>query len=439
MGSIAWRTAWAVAALLVAGVVTERAARADAPVELRAAETVVAPEPPQEPDEPEVNVEDPADEADETPADRAEELYDEGTDALDEERWDDAVSAFDEVVRVGGGRVEGALYWKAYAQAKGGRKAEAMATVVELRRRAPRSRWLDEAQALEMEIRQASGQQVAPESAADEDLKLIALNSLMAADAGKALPMLERFLAGSASRKLRDKALFVLSQSEAPQARALVADVARGRRHPDLQRTAVKYLGLFGGQESRQALSEIYAGSQDVAVKKAVLHAFMLSGDKARVVTAARAEQAPELRRAAIQQLGVMGGQDELWELYRAEPSVDVRKHILHGLFIGGAEERLSELARTEKQAELRRAVVRNLGLLGGARTGALLVSLYRDDPDAGIRREAVQGLFIQGNAEALVQLARAEKDPAMRRELVSKLSLMSSKPAQDYMMELLK
>ncbi|HET8644315.1 MAG TPA: hypothetical protein VFO85_02425, partial [Vicinamibacteria bacterium] len=47
---------------------------------------------------------------DQSPASRAEQLYEEGTDALDEERWDEALRAFDEVLRLGGGRAEGALY-----------------------------------------------------------------------------------------------------------------------------------------------------------------------------------------------------------------------------------------------------------------------------------------------------------------------------------------
>ena len=47
--------------------------------------------------------------------------------------------------------------------------------------------------------------------------------------------------------------------------------------------------------------------------------------------------------------------------------------------------------------------------------------------------------LFIQRNAKALVELARAEKDPDLKRELVSKLSVMKTPEATDYMLELLK
>jgi HEAT repeat protein len=438
MASIWLRAGGWAAALLAAAAITSGTARAAgaewALAPALAAAVTGADGPPGAADE-----ESDDDPDDETPAQRAEERYQEGTDALDEERWERAVEAFDEVARMGGARVDGALYWKAYALAKSGRKAEAMATVAELRRTAPASRWLKEAQALEMEVKQASGQRPSPESVGDEELKLIALNALLAADADRAVPMLEGFLSSNSSRKLRDRALFVLTQTSDPRARAIVTGVARGERHVDLQRNAIRYLAMFGGRESHQALRQIYSSSQDQDIKKAVLQAYMINGDKAQVLAAARDEKSPELRRAAIQHLGAMGAQDELWELYRGETAVEVKKHILHGLFIGGGEARLMEVVRTESQPELRRAAVRNLGLMGSPRTAELLVTLYRTDPDPRLRRQAVEGLFIGGNAEALVQLARAEKDPTLRKELVSKLSLMHDKVAVDYMLELLK
>ena len=42
----------------------------------------------------------------------------------------------------------------------------------------PKSRWLDDAKALRVELRQASGQPVSADIQNDEELKLIALNGL---------------------------------------------------------------------------------------------------------------------------------------------------------------------------------------------------------------------------------------------------------------------
>ena len=50
-----------------------------------------------------------------------------------------------------------------------------------------------------------------------------------------------------------------------------------------------------------------------------------------------------------------------------------------------------------------------------------------------------VQAFFVQGNATALVQLARQEQDTSVKKDIVQMLSLMQSKEATDYMLELLK
>ena len=50
-----------------------------------------------------------------------------------------------------------------------------------------------------------------------------------------------------------------------------------------------------------------------------------------------------------------------------------------------------------------------------------------------------INSLFKQGNATALVALARKEPDIAMKTEIVKKLSTMDNTVAKSYMLELLK
>jgi HEAT repeat protein len=366
------------------------------------------------------------------------ELYERGTKALDEHQWDKAVEAFDQAAKIGGRRPDGALYWKAYALNKSGRRPEAIVAVRSLREKFPRSRWVDDGKALEVEIRQASGQTVTPEAESDEDLKLMALNGLVGSDPERAVPLLEKFLQGNQSPKLKKRALFVLSQSASPRAREVVSQIARGTKSPDLQMEAIHSLGLFGGHESRQALADIYAASNDVNVKKTILRSFMLAGERDRLLVAAKSENTAELRLEAVRQLGLLGAHTELWELYQKESSLEVKKQVLQAMFLGGNAEKLIELARNEKDLGLRHAAVRNLGLMGKEKTGEALVSIYSTDKDLSIRRDALNALFLQGNAKALVDLARKETDPALRREIVGKLSLMRSKEATEYLMEIL-
>jgi HEAT repeat protein len=368
-------------------------------------------------------------------ASREEEEYERGTEALDESNWDDAVRAFSNVVRMSLKRADAALYWKAYAQARIGRRPDALASLGELRKSFPSSRWLNEAQALETEIRQDSGQAPTPEKAGDDDLKLMALNGLLNSDAERAVPMIEKLLQGNASLRVKDRALFVLSQDDSPAARALIARLARGQ-NPHLQSKALKYLGMSGDEESKKVLAEVYSASTDVEVKRTILKSFMIAGDEARVLAAAKTEKAPELRREAIRQLGVMSAHAGIWELYRTEASVDLKKDMIQALFVGDASDKLLELARNEPNLELRRAAIRNLGLM--SETGPALLSIYAKETSRELKEDVIQALFVQDNAKALVGLARSEKDPELRKEMVEKLSHMDAKESMDYLLEIL-
>ena len=363
--------------------------------------------------------------------------YERAQQALERASWADAVARFQAVIADAGTRVDAAMYWKAYAQDRLGQRAEALTTVADLMRAYPKSRWLADARALEVQVRQRVGQAVPIDASGDDDLKLLALNALQHSDPAQALPVLRQILTGPQPIALKSRALFVLAQSPSDEARTLLADVAR-QGNPDLQRKAIDYLGVHGNAANRQVLEQVYRSSGDVEVKVRVMRAFMVSGDRARVLAAATSESDAGLRGEAVRQLGVMGAHDELTQLYQKESSVEVKRQILQAMFVGGNATRLLELARTEPNLDLRRVAVRNLGLMGASKTGQALVDIYATDKDAGIRRAAVNGLFVQNNAEGLVGLARKEKDPAMKQELVQKLSVMKSKVATEYLLELL-
>jgi len=115
-----------------------------------------------------------------------------------------------------------------------------------------------------------------------------------------------------------------------------------------------------------------------------------------------------------------------------------VKQAILGSLAMSGATPRLLEIATTERDSTLRLAAVRSLGMFGGNGVTATLTSLYAKEQDLQVKRAAVDALFFHGNADALVGLARSETNPALRRDLVQKLSMMKSPAAIDYLSEIL-
>ncbi len=363
--------------------------------------------------------------------------YERARRAIDEGQWAQALERLQPVIEAAVARADAALYWRAYALDKIGQRAEALTSIAELGKTYPKSRWLGDARALEVQVRQRVGQPVTLDAAGDEELKLLALNALQFQSPEQALPMLRQLLASSQSLKLRERALFVLAQSRSPEARAVLAEVAR-QGNPDLARKAIDYLGVHGSSENRELLAELYKSTSEVDVKRRILRAYMVSGDRARVLAAATGETVPELRKEAVRQLGVMGAHDELYTMYQRETTVEVKREILQAMFVGGNSTRLIELAKSEPNADLRRVAVRNLGLMRTSSTGAALVDIYTTQKDAPVRQAAIEGLFVQNNAEALVQIARKETDPAMKRAIVTKLSVMKNPAATAYMLEIL-
>jgi HEAT repeat protein len=164
----------------------------------------------------------------------------------------------------------------------------------------------------------------------------------------------------------------------------------------------------------------------------------MTSGDRERLLSAAKSEKDPALRAEAVRQLGIIHADAELAELYQSETSAEVKKNILHGMFIGNSD-KLIDLAKNEKDPELRRTAIHDLGLMRRPGAADALTSIYASDPNIEVRKAVVNALFLQQNAGALVSLARNEKSVEMKKEIVQKLSLMKSKEAMDYLAELLK
>jgi hypothetical protein len=369
---------------------------------------------------------------------RLDELYSDGREALDEDRYDRAAEKFSELASLNGPQTDAAMYWKAYAENKLGKRDSALATIADLEKKYAQSRWIKDAKALEIEVRQSTGHPSNPDNQSDEDLKMLALQGIMNGNPDKGVPMMEGILNGTGSPKFKSKALFLLAQNGSPQSREVLAKIAKGQSNPDLQRKAVEYLGMFGGQQSRQTLYEIYSSTSDPSVKRAIIRSYMISGDKEHLFAAAKSEKDASLRADAIRQLGIMHAPEELRQLYAAETSPELKKDILQAFFLSGDAKFLAEAAQSEKDPEIRRTAIRNLGLVGSEEAKQALLALYAKETNRENKEAILNALFIQGNAHALVVIARGEKDPELKKTAVSKLALMNSKEGNDYLMEIL-
>lgn len=381
-------------------------------------------------------------ETDRRDADRENSLYSQGSGALDEGKWQIAADKFDQVAELKLKRADAGLFWKAYCQNKLGQRTEALATLNAMEKEYPQSRWLDDARKLEVEVKQLSGQPVSPDDESNCELKLLALNGLQQADPAKAVPLLEKMIHNTDCVKIRSQAFFVLAQSNSPEARESITKMAKGEGvNPLVQEKAIQALGMYRADSGREILGQIYASSNDNDVKKTILRALMMSGDKARIFAAAKSEKDTDLRIEAIRQLGMMNDRDDIWQLYQTETSVDVKKQILNSIWQSGDVDRVSQLAMNEKDPSLRMAAINDLGMMdrrNGSKGEDTLLQIYASDSNPDVRKKVVGALFISGDAKALVTLAKKETDPEMKKKIVSELANMHSPDATAYLLELL-
>jgi hypothetical protein len=261
--------------------------------------------------------------------------YTTGTRAMDEHRWQDAVSAFDKVISEKGKRVDAALYWKAYSLNKLGRTPLAIATCDQLHSQFADSAWNKDCNAISVDVqvdpkvlaaddrrlridRVHPYVRIAPvrpdmgerdsgvTRGSDEDLKMLALNSLLNRDPATALPLLRGILSGNQPLSVKKHALFVLAQSKSPEAEGILHDAALGKLDPQLQGQAIQAMAVFQGKRANDTLAEVYRTTTDPKIKSSIISAMFITKDAPRMVEMARNEKDLELKRRIVSELALM-------------------------------------------------------------------------------------------------------------------------------------
>jgi HEAT repeat protein len=369
--------------------------------------------------------------------------YSSGKSLIERRQYEQAIARLDQVAAMKGPHADGALYWKAYSQYKLGRTEDALATIAELRRSHAQSKYAPDAQVLEADARRTSGKPLTGD-ADDTDIKILAINAMQNSNPEGAVPLLEGVLKATNSLAVKRRALFVLAQNELPAAHAVLLRYAKGAGNIDLQMEAIRYLTARGKQTTVAELDEIYNSTQDLDVRRAVLDALISMRDRASLLRIAGGDAPLDLRSRAINGLGnenMMTAAD-LYSLYQKETAKELRNSMVNALGSMGAVDQLSQVIRNEKDADVRNNAIRRLGGIRNERASQLLVELYSANDDINARKSVASALASQGNAAALIAIARKETNQTMKLEVVRRITELAGrgdKPAMDYLMELVK
>jgi hypothetical protein len=186
---------------------------------------------------------------------------------------------------------------------------------------------------------------------------------------------------------------------------------------------------------------EIYTSSSDPAVKRAILDTFSNSRDKERLLQIAKGERDANLRGQAINRLGDVEGQPELWQIYQAETTSEGKIGVLNAMQRNGNLEKLAEVARTDKDPKVRQTAIQTISTQEAGTPSVTLTALYGTEQDEKVKQTIIDHLAnSRGNCKPLVDVAKAEKDLKLKLHIVERLSSMtkSCPAATEYLTELL-
>jgi hypothetical protein len=204
----------------------------------------------------------------------------------------------------------------------------------------------------------------------DTSLRIQALGSLMQTDAVRVIPMLKEIALDSPDPNEVRRAIFLLAQSERPEAQSTVVEVAKHGSEL-VQIAAVRELARFGGPKTSDVLLQVYS-SGNPRVKYQVVNSLGERSATTALVRIAETERDRKLRETAIVQLGKAGAREPLARFY-ARASTELKLAVIDGLLNARAEDELIRIAEQERNEAVRAEVLRRLQMLGTAKARAYL------------------------------------------------------------------
>ena len=260
-----------------------------------------------------------------------------------------------------------------------------------------------------------------------DNLKIAALEALMSAPPEKAMPLIDKVLAGNHSTEVKERALFILSQIDDPEATELLVDAARNGSG-EYRLEALRMIGISGNADAMAGLTEIYAAG-DADVREAVLEAYLIADDADAVYQIALNSDSPEEFGEAVEMLGAMGATEQLRAL---QGKNGMSEELIDAYMIAGDVETLLELARDSSDTNRQAQAVEGLAIAGGDEVRPYLMSIYRDATHEDVKEAALDAMLIADYDEGLLELYRESQDPAEKRELLEMLVVMDSEAVWD-------
>lgn len=341
-----------------------------------------------------------------------------------------------------------AYYWEAFARHRTGRMSElqnALNVLETLKRDHPRYDGMAEANRLETTIQGQLAQRgdepagrnlVAAGESQQCDEQLMVVEALMHLPAEQAVPILKRLMARRDCDKLRERAVFLLSQHRSGETEDMLLDAVRNDPSPTVREQAVFWLSQVNTDKALGALESIIRTATDRKLLDAALFAISQHrGERANSLLrdlARRSDTPADIRANAVFWLGQRGDPESgafLRSLYDQVSGDEIKDRILFAVSQRRDEANgdwLIGIALNERESEHIRKQALFWASQHGIVSAARLAELYQRATDREIRKAVIFGLSQNRSQEAgtaLMDIVRSERDTELRKDAVFWLS----------------
>lgn len=226
--------------------------------------------------------------------------------------------------------------------------------------------------------------------------------------------------------------------------------VAKNDADWESRRTAVRQLGHFQRDDAVDELMKIYTNDANLEVKRAALRALAETKSakaQARLLEVARTDANSELRKQAIRVLSERGeaAVDDLLKLFDAEQAPEVKRAALQSLSeikSSRVEDKLFEVARGNGTTEVRRKAIRLLGERAGKRSFDFLSATAQSaDGNTEVQVQAVRAISERRSEESvplLIKIAKTHPNQLVRKQAIRSLGESGDPRAVEFFREVL-
>ncbi len=195
------------------------------------------------------------------------------------------------------------------------------------------------------------------------ELQMRAVHFLGMSDAPGSGEALAEIYRSTANKEIKEAVLHSFMMSDENE---FLLELAKTEPDAELRRDAIHQLGVM---DATGALRELYGTESSTEVKAQILHSMFIGDDAEGLLEIVRTESDEELRREGIRGLGLVDSDEAsaaLVEIYGSSQDPQTREAIIEALFLSDDTSELITIARTESDPDLRKEAFHRLSQMDG-------------------------------------------------------------------------